>query len=67
MLGSITMSFGVVAASYSAVMNPGLIFADDFNRADGPVGNNWLDGRGGTDTIVSGALQITGYGGYGRV
>lgn len=60
------MSFGVVAASYLSVVGD-VIFADDFNRADGPVGNGWIDWRGGTDTIVSGALQITGYGGYGRV
>lgn len=60
------MSFGMVAASYLGVVG-GPIFADSFNRTDGPVGNGWIDWRGGTDTIVSGALEVTGYGGYGRV
>jgi hypothetical protein len=30
-------------ASESGAPDPNLLFADDFNRADGPVGNGWLD------------------------
>lgn len=47
--------------------NTGLLFSDDFNRANGPAGNGW-DGFGGPSgmNIVSNALQVTGYGGYGH-
>ncbi len=40
-----------------------LLFSDNFNRANGAVGNGWLDYADGTAniSIVSNALQVTGY------
>lgn len=48
---------------------PSLIFADTFNRADGPAGNGWEgpSGDGSNTTIASNALALSGWGAYNRV
>lgn len=43
-----------------------LLFADDFNRADGVAGNGWNNSNGGTVSIISNAMALTGYSGYSR-
>ncbi len=40
----------------------GLIFSDDFNRADGAPGSNYTIPAGGTAAIVSNRLRLTGSG-----
>ncbi len=54
-----------IQATTSAVS--GLLFADDFNRANGQANNGW-DSTGGTTgvTISSNSLAFNGWGGYGR-
>lgn len=46
--------------------NGNLLFADNFNRADGPVGNNWSGPTNWVGTIASNWLDVSGYSGYGR-
>ncbi len=48
-----------------APTGPTLIFADDFNRADGPAGNGWAAGGGGNVAIASNRLAMSGWAGYG--
>lgn len=43
-----------------------LLFSDDFNRANGSAGNGWANANGGTVSIISNAMAVTGYGAYGR-
>lgn len=50
----------------STVTSGGVVFSDDFNRANGQAGNGWDSGAGtGGVNIESNALAVSGWGGYG--
>lgn len=53
--------------SVTTIAGGGLLFSDDFNRADGPAGNGW-DSVGGTAgvNIASNSLALSGWANYGR-
>jgi hypothetical protein len=49
-------------ATSEAGIDADLLFADDFNRGDGPVANGWIEGKPGRYAIVDGRIPVVGDG-----
>lgn len=46
------------ASADASTVDPSILFQDDFNRPDGPVGNGWVDAKNGY-AIVDNRIPIT--------
>jgi hypothetical protein len=58
------VSGSATSAATATVTGATQLFADDFNRSNGAVGNSWAFVASGTGTIASNACTFGGWGGY---